>query len=255
MRADKYFAERYGSRTKAKDVLERGLILRGGKPLSPKDEILSDEGITFLENNAFASHGGAKLERGLDYFEENVEGCTFADLGASTGGFTDCLLRRGASRVFCVDVGESQLDSVLKNDNRIVVMDKTNARYLKPGDFSTPLDGVVADLSFISLRHVLGAIYEILPTDGRAFLLFKPQFECEGVGLGKSGILPFRYHAALLDGFYDFACASGLFPQNAINAPIREKKNIEYMLFLKKDGEPIPKWEFLQRATCFCKEK
>lgn len=249
MRADKFFADKFGSRTKAKEALARGLVLRDGKPLAPTDEVTAEYSFVFLEDNGFVSNGGYKLERGLDVFGECVSGRVFADLGASTGGFTDCLLRRGAIKVYCVDVGESQLHAKIASDPRVVVMDRTNARYLKRNDFPEPLDGVVADLSFISLRLILPAVADILSDSGNAYVLFKPQFECDGVGLGKSGILPERYHLPLLDNFYAFCSGLGLAPIRAVNAPLREKKNVEYIIFLKKSADSTPKWEFLQQIS------
>ena len=250
MRADKFFAEKFGSRTKAQSALQRGLVLRGGVPVSPKDEVTGAESFEFLaEKPRFVSEGGYKLERGLDAFGENVRGQIFADLGASTGGFTDCLLQRGADRVYCVDVGKSLLDASLLPSGKVVVMDETNARYLTADDFPEKLDGVVSDLSFISLRLVLPAIEAILPEKGRAIVLFKPQFECGGKGLGKSGICPTRLHGELLAPFYDFALALGLSPQDIVNAPLRPKKNIEYILRLEKNGDALAKDAFLARAS------
>ncbi len=249
MRADKFFAEKFGSRTKAADALRRGLVLCNGKALSPDDDVSDVGTFSFLERSEqFVSNGGYKLARGLDFFGEKVENSIFADLGASTGGFTDCLLRRGAGHVFCVDVGESLLAPEIAGDPRVTVMDNTNARYLTVANFPCPLDGVVSDLSFISLRLVLPAIKELLTESGRSFLLFKPQFECGKKALGKSGICPQRLHDDLLGEFYDFAVSMGFSPQNIVNAPLREKKNIEYILFLKRKGDPIPQYEFLRRA-------
>ncbi len=248
MRADKYFAERFGSRTKAKEALGRGEVLRCGKPLSPSDEVEEGEEFTFLSGEDFVSNGGRKLERALSFFGESVEGKCVADLGASTGGFTDCLLRRGAAHVFCVDVGKSQLSPVLSSDERVTVMDGTNARYLTRESFPLSIDDVVSDLSFISLRLVLPAVREILPSGGRAFVLFKPQFECGGRGLGKSGILPRREHLPLLKEFYAFAASLSLAPRGIVNAPVFPRKNIEYVVFLQKDGIPLPEGEFLAAA-------
>ncbi len=249
MRADKFFSQRFSSRTKAKEALAAGRILRDGKPLSPSDDVKETDAFLFLGGEDFVSNGGKKLERGLSYFQIDMQGKTVADLGASTGGFTDCLLRRGAGRVFCVDVGENQLDPAIAADPRVTVMDKTNARYLDADSFPVPVDDVVSDLSFISLRLVLPAIARILPSGGRAFLLFKPQFECGGVGLPKSGILPRARHAALLGGFYDFACEASLAPQGVVNAPVVEGKNIEYILFLQKDALPCEKYKFMMYAN------
>lgn len=249
MRADKFFAEKFGSRTKAKAALEKGLVLRFGKLVSPTDSVNETDNFIFLSAESYVSGGGKKLARGLDVFGESVEGIVFADLGASTGGFTDCLLKRGAKRVYCIDVGESQLDPSISGDERVVVMDKTNARYLIPEDFPERIGGVVSDLSFISLKLVLPAIEKILPPDGNAFVLFKPQFECGGIGLGKSGILPQKFHKELLRDFYGFCVSQGLTPQNAVNAPLRERKNVEYVIYLKKGAQPIPEWEFIHKTS------
>ncbi len=252
MRADKFFAERFGSRTKAHDALEGGRVLRGGKPLSPKDEVSEGDIFEFIEaEEKYVSRGGYKLARGLCFFSADVTGKVFADLGASTGGFTDCLLQGGAKRVYCVDVGKSQLDGSLLQSGRVVVMDETNARYLSAADFPEPIDGVVADLSFISLRLVLPAVSAILREGGEAFLLFKPQFECEGKGIGKSGILPPARHAPLLRKFYADARSNLLFPQGIVNAPLRPAKNVEYMIRLAKGGEGMSEAEFLLSAATF----
>ncbi len=248
MRADKYLAERFGSRTKAKEMLAAGRILRDGRPLSPHDEVSEGDLFTILEGVDFVSNGGKKLERALEVFSVSVADRVVADLGASTGGFTDCLLRRGAAHVFCVDVGKSQLDPRLASDSRVTVMDSTNARYLTRADFPVPIDDVVSDLSFISLRLVLPAVKDILSAGGRAFVLFKPQFECGGKGLGKSGILPRSYHRALLSDFYDFCTALGLFPQGIAAAPVVPRKNIEYVVFLEPEKPPVPKDAFLNSS-------
>lgn len=248
MRADKFFAERFGSRTKAAIALKQGLVLRGEKVLSPDDEVKEGEHFQFIQPLRFVSQGGYKLERGLSVFGERVEGLVFADLGASTGGFCDCLLQHGAKRVYCVDVGENQLDEKLKTDPRVVVMDNTNARYLDQESFPEQIDGVVSDVSFISLRLILPAVKEFLCKNGNAFVLFKPQFECGGIGLGKSGILPVSKHAALLSSFYDFCLEIGLFPHGIVNAPLREKKNTEYVICLK-NSVGIDKKTFLALST------
>lgn len=251
MRADKFFAEKFGSRSKAKEKLLRGLIYANGRQLSPDSELTGGESFQFLEENDFVSRGGDKLERGLSVFQECVEGGVFADFGASTGGFTDCLLRRGAKKVYCIDVGENQLDQSLQSDERVVVMDKTNVRYLTGEEFQEPLDGIVSDLSFISLRLVLPVVARLLPDGKKAFMLFKPQFECGKGKIGKSGVLPTRCHAQLLDEFYDFALSLGMPVQNIVNAPLREGKNVEYVMCLSKAEPALKKSEFLSRAASF----
>lgn len=249
MRADKFFSKKYGSRTKAAQALERGLILRGDKQLSPADEVRVSDIFTFIETSDFVSNGGKKLEKGLAHFQIDVAGKVFADLGASTGGFTDCLLRRGARRVYCVDVGTSQLDRAIAEHRSVIVVDDTNARYLKKSDFPEKLDGVVSDLSFISLELVLPAVYDILEEDGEAFVLFKPQFECGGKNLTKRGILPLAYHKPLLEHFFEFTRGLNLAPQGIVNAPLREKKNVEYIVYLRKGGMAIGRDLFIKQAA------
>ncbi len=251
MRADKFFAEKFGSRTKAKDRLLRGLIYADGKCLSPDSEITGGESFQYAEETSFVSRGGDKLERGLSVFGESVEGCVFADFGASTGGFTDCLLRRGAKKVYCIDVGENQLDTSLRTDPRVVIMDKTNVRYLTCRDFEESLDGIVSDLSFISLRLVLPVVARLFSGRQRAFMLFKPQFECGKGKVGKSGILPVRLHENLLSEFYDFSRSLGLNIRNVVNAPLRGGKNVEYVLYLSPCDLALDKQEFLRRAADF----
>jgi len=256
MRADKFLAKQYGSRTRAAAAISKGLVLKNGKPIGADSDIDESDALEFLTSDMqFVSNGGYKLERGLSVFGEPLSRCVVADFGASTGGFCDCVLRRGAKRVYCVDVGSGQLAPSLASDSRVVVMDETNARYLSKESFPEQIDVVVSDLSFISLRLILPTIAAILPCDGRAFVLFKPQFECDGVGLGKSGILPRGRHAALLDAFYEFAMTSGFGVRGIVNAPIRDKKNIEYVIFLQKHTDSIPKYEFLRNAATLYEER
>ena len=249
MRADKFFAEKYGSRTKAAQIIARGLIKRNGKVLSPSDDVKENDVFELPEISDFVSGGGNKLERGLSHFSVDVSGKIFVDLGASTGGFTDCLLRRGVKRVYCVDVGTSQLAPEIASKKEVIVMDGTNARYLTKRNFPEKIDGIVSDLSFISLRLILPVIFDVLEVNGEAFVLFKPQFECEGKNLTKHGILPVAHHKKLLATFYDFAISLGLPTVDIVNAPIRERKNVEYIVRLQKGGRPIDCETFLKRAA------
>ena len=238
MRADKYFAERFGSRTKAAEALERGLVLINGKPIKPKTEIKETDSFTFIEaEELFVSNGGYKLDRALKTFDFDCKGKTFVDIGASTGGFTDCLLQYGAQKVYTVDVGESLLHESLQNDARIIQMENTNARYLKKEDFPDEIDGVVTDVSFISLRLIFPAIKEILKADGCAFVLIKPQFECENKHIGKSGIVAPSAHADIVEKVLGYLSENGLYPHGIVNAPIKKGKNIEYVLYCKPTYE------------------
>ena len=234
MRADKYFAEHFGSRTKAAEALDRGLVLINGKPIKPKTEVKETDVITFVETDElFVSNGGYKLDRALKAFAFDCKDKIFADIGASTGGFTDCLLQNGAKRVYTIDVGESLLHESLQGDSRIVQMENTNARYLTKGDFPDEIDGVVTDVSFISLRLIFPVIKEILRENGSALVLIKPQFECENKHIGKSGIVAPSAHGVIVEKVLGYLTENGLYPHGIVNAPIRKGKNIEYVLYCK----------------------
>jgi 23S rRNA (cytidine1920-2'-O)/16S rRNA (cytidine1409-2'-O)-methyltransferase len=235
MRADKYFSEKFGSRTKAAAAIEKGLILVNGKTIKAKTEILENDEILFIQpEEEFVSNGGYKLAKGLQTFSYSCENKIFVDIGASTGGFSDCLLQNGAQKVYAVDVGESLLHDKIKNNPRIVVFDNRNARYLEKEDFADEIDCVVTDVSFISLRLIFPVIAEILETDGIAFVLIKPQFECENQHIGKSGIVTPSAHAKIVEKVLGYMTENGLHAKGIVNAPIRKGKNVEYILFLQK---------------------
>ncbi len=233
MRADKYFAEKFGSRTKAAEAIEKGFVLVNGKPVKSKDEIKETDEIAFIQpKETFVSNGGYKLARALEVFGFDCRDKTFVDIGASTGGFTDCLLRNGAKKVFAVDVGESLLHESLSTDKRVVIMENTNARYLSKANFLEEIDGVVTDVSFISLRHIFPTIKSVLGETGEALVLIKPQFECENQNIGKSGIVRPTAHAKIVEKVLGYAKENGLYPFDITHAPIKKGKNIEYILRL-----------------------
>ena len=234
MRADKYFAERFGSRTKAAEAIEKGLVVINGKLIKPKTEVSDEDTIEFiLPKESFVSNGGYKLDRALKTFDFDCTDKVFVDIGASTGGFTDCLLQNAAKKIYAVDVGESLLHESLVGDERIVPMENTNARYLKKEDFADVIDGVVTDVSFISLRLIFPAIKEVLCENGSAFVLIKPQFECEKKHIGKSGIVSTAAHVDIVKKVLGYLLENKLFPHGIINAPVRKGKNIEYVLYIK----------------------
>ena len=240
MRADKYCAGHYGSRTKAAQAIDRGEVQVNGKTVRPSDEIDDNDTVVFLPSQErYVSNGGYKLSRALRAFREKVDvgGKIFADIGASTGGFTDCLLQFGAKKVYCVDVGESLLDSSLCGDGRIVNMENVNARFLKKEDFPQPLDGVVIDVSFISLELILPVLFDITSPQGVVLALIKPQFECNNKReLSKSGIVTDgKKRRKIVEKIYDACIAAGLYPVDIVNAPLRQKKNVEYVILLGKE--------------------
>ena len=189
-RADKIvFAQGFAeSRHKAQALIMAGLVYAEGKRIEKAGQLLdADLHIELKETLPFVGRGGLKLDEALDVFKLSVNEKIAADMGASTGGFTDCLLQRGARRVYAVDVDTRQLDVKLRQDLRVVQIEK-NARYLQKGDIPDPLDLVSIDLSFISVAKVLPAISEIL-TEGVVVCLIKPQFEVGRRQVGKKGIV------------------------------------------------------------------
>ncbi len=244
MRADKFFAEKFGSRTKAAEALEKGWVLVDGKPLRPKDEVSEGADVLFIEEgNRFVSNGGYKLERAFEKFGLLAEELVFVDIGASTGGFTDCLLQNRAKKVYAVDVGESQLHEKIAKDSRVVVMDGTNARYLEKSDFNEDINGIVTDVSFISLRLIFPVIADLLAEDGFAVTLIKPQFECENKNIGKSGIVHTSAHLSIVEKVVQYATECGLYLYGIANAPIRKGKNVEYVALWKKAAGGLKNYE------------
>lgn len=240
MRIDKQLAEKFGSRTKAAAAADEGLILVNGKPVKNSYEVKDGDQITFLQREeSFVSNGGYKLAKALDEFDLDIKDKIFADVGASNGGFTDCLFKRGAKKVYCIDVGENQLDPALLEKN-IVIYDNFNARNLSRDMFRERLDGVVADVSFISLTYILLPVAGVLDDGAIVLALIKPQFECEGGRVGKRGIVRGAdVHRRVIRKIYDFALGCGLAPVALANAPIKEGKNKEYIVCLVKGGNCV----------------
>jgi 23S rRNA (cytidine1920-2'-O)/16S rRNA (cytidine1409-2'-O)-methyltransferase len=169
------------SRERAKRAILAGQVRINGQPArKPSDSVKPDDELNLDAGEKYVSRGGHKLEHALQHFQLDVNGLVALDLGASTGGFTDCLLQHGAAKVFSVDVGRGQLAWKLRQDKRVVVMEKTNARYLTAAQFPPPFapaDLAVIDCSFISLRKILPAAVPLLKADGKIIALIKPQFE------------------------------------------------------------------------------
>lgn len=240
MRLDKFLSTQFGSRTKAAAAISKNLVRVNGKFVQPSYEYSESDNIEILESEEnYVSAGGYKLSKAIKDFDFSVDGKIFADIGASTGGFTDCLLQHGAEKVYCIDVGESQLDSSLLNKN-VVVIDNFNARNLSSDLFSDKLDGAVIDVSFISLTYILDAVGKILSDGTHVLALIKPQFECEGGKVGKRGIVrSSETRRKILEKVLSFALKCGLVPQKLTNAPIIQGKNLEYVVLLEKSSENL----------------
>lgn len=178
------------SREKAKRLILAGLVRVNGQTRDkPGENIASDSSVELIEKLPYVGRGGLKLQAALIEFRIDVNGSVCLDVGASTGGFTDCLLQRGAARVYAIDVGTGQLDWRLRNDPRVIVREGLNARYLKYDDLGEPVDLAVCDVSFISVTLIVPRIVTVLREGGEMVILVKPQFEAGRGQVGKGGIV------------------------------------------------------------------
>ncbi len=192
MRLDVYLVENgyFQSRSKAQASINAGLVLlNGAKAEKPSLNIEGDEEITVLARDRYVSRAGEKLEKALDEFKIDPQGMVALDIGASTGGFTDCLLQRGAKYVYALDVGKAQLADKLREDERVSVIEGFNARYAKKSDFDKNIDIIVMDVSFISQTLIYEACSDILDCGKFMVTLVKPQFEAGKQNIGKGGIV------------------------------------------------------------------
>ena len=246
MRIDLFLQQKgyYVSRTKATEGIERGEVFVNGNAVTkPSFTVCETDKIEILtKGETFVSNGGYKLEKAFEDFKFSADEMTFADVGASTGGFTDCLLKRGASKVFAIDVGESLLSNDLKNNDRVVVIDNFNARNLTEKTLGEQVDGVVCDVSFISLTYILAQLYSVLKPQGFAVALIKPQFECGKKQLNKNGIVTDKKaRVECVKKIIDFATSVGFYPSKFTTAPIKQDKNREYLIYLSKNAQPCIK--------------
>jgi 23S rRNA (cytidine1920-2'-O)/16S rRNA (cytidine1409-2'-O)-methyltransferase len=232
------------SREKAKRAIMAGQVNVNGHPArKPSDPVKSTDTITLATAEKFVSRGGHKLEHALQHFHISVAGQTAVDLGASTGGFTDCLLQAGASRVYAVDVGHGQLAWKLRQDPRVVVLEKTNARHLTPAQLPPPFAGAdvaVIDCSFISLRKILPAAVALLRPAGRIIALLKPQFEAgkEEVDKGAGVITDPVVHERIIRELADFVTNDpGLRWSGVTESPLLGPAgNKEFLVLLEKNS-------------------
>jgi len=217
------------------------VIVAGETVQKPGKEVPLNAEISIAESLPFVSRGGIKLCAALDAFHLDPTGLTVLDAGASTGGFTDCLLQRGAARVIAIDVGYGQLDWKLRSDPRVYVLERTNVRFLDPLSLPHPPDAAVADLSFISLKLVLPKFRELLPEGGWLVPLVKPQFEVGRFEVGRGGVVrdPEKMRAAV-HGIRTFAEQCGFDVLGETESPIRGPKgNREFLLHLVRKATAI----------------
>ena len=227
-----------GSREKAKAIIMSGIVYVDGQEEDkagttfPEDVQIEVRGHTL----PYVSRGGLKLEKALKCFDVSVEGKVCTDVGSSTGGFTDCMLQNGAVKVFAIDVGRGQLDWKLLQDDRVVCMEKTNIRYVKPEDLGEPIDFSSIDVSFISLTKVLGPIRDYLTEKGQIVALIKPQFEAGREKVGKKGVVREKStHLEVISQIISYALSIGFRVLDLTFSPIKGPEgNIEYLVHLEK---------------------
>ena len=227
------------SREKAKAVIMSGIVyvdnIKEDKAGSTFDEKAQIE----VRGNTlkYVSRGGLKLEKAMDCFGVSLAGKVAMDVGSSTGGFTDCMLQNGAVKVYSVDVGHGQLAWKLRNDERVVCMEKTNIRYVTPDDIEDRIAFASIDVSFISLTKVLPPVKELLTDDGEIVCLIKPQFEAGREKVGKKGVVrDQKVHVEVVEMIVDFARQIGFKTLDLSYSPIKgPEENIEYLLYITKD--------------------
>jgi 23S rRNA (cytidine1920-2'-O)/16S rRNA (cytidine1409-2'-O)-methyltransferase len=245
-RIDKVLVDRglAESRTKAQALVMSGVVLVDEKRIDKPSEKVSSESVVRLKGDSpearYVGRGGLKLEEALRAFGVDPTGMDCLDVGASTGGFTDCLLQHGASRIIAVDVGTNQLAWKLRSDSRVTVLENLNARSLQPADLPFIPDLVVMDVSFISVTKILPTLKELISENGKIIVLIKPQFEVGKGEVGKGGIVrDSSKHQEVVDSVTSFAGSVGLARNGLIDSPILGAEgNKEFLaIFTKAEAD------------------
>ena len=226
------------SREKAKAVIMAGNVYVDNQKEDKAGTMFQDTVNIEVRGAAlkYVSRGGLKLEKAMTHFDVTLEGKVCMDVGSSTGGFTDCMLQNGAVKVYAIDVGHGQLDWKLRNDERVVCMERTNIRYVVPEDLGEAADFSSIDVSFISLTKVLLPVYNLLKEDGEVVCLIKPQFEAGREKVGKKGVVrdP-KVHEEVIEKVTAYAQSIGFAVRHLEFSPIKGPEgNIEYLLHIKK---------------------
>ncbi len=233
----------FSSRERAKSAIMAGIVFVDGQKIDKAGTLVAEEASIYVKEVIcpYVSRGGLKLEKAFQTFSLSLRDTVCMDIGASTGGFTDFMLKQGACRVYCVDVGYGQLDYSLRNNSRVVNMERTNIRHITPEQFSLKMDFISIDVSFISLELVLPVAIPLLREEGCIVCLIKPQFEAGKDQVGKGGIVrdP-QIHERVIRKTIGVARREGCRVEGLTYSPVKGAKgNIEYLLLLKKtEGSP-----------------
>ena len=226
------------SRERARALIIEGVVLLDGvRVMKPSDTIRDGQILSLKENPIpFVSRGGLKLQKAIDTYQISLKDRVCVDIGASTGGFTDCMLQNGAVKVYSIDVGHGQLAWKLRQDERVVCMEKTNIRYVTNEDIPDLIDFSSIDVSFISLTKVLGPVRNLLADNGQVVCLIKPQFEAGREKVGKKGVVRDKnVHIEVIEMVVEFAKSIGFNVLNLDFSPIKGPEgNIEYLLHIEK---------------------
>ena len=235
------------TREKAKALIMAGSVYLNGQKALKGGAAVKDTDIIEVRGavNPYVSRGGLKLHKAVQNFGLSLEGCVCMDIGASTGGFTDCMLSNGAAKVYAIDVGYGQLAWKLRCDERVVNMERTNFRYVTHEQIPEQVDFASVDVSFISLRKILPVMREILRDGGRAVCLIKPQFEAGRENVGKKGVVRDRaVHESVVASITEFAVESGFNVCNVDFSPIKGPEgNIEYLMLVEKSDSAAMLWQ------------
>jgi len=243
-RLDHYLVETglADSRQKAQALILAGQVLVNDRPAEKPGLLIAPDARVRLRGEPlrYVGRGGLKLEAALRGFALDVRDALCLDIGASTGGFTDCLLQHGARQVYALDVGHNQLDWKLRSDSRVVVREGVNARYLTPADFPERFTVIVADVSFISLRLILPALGPLAAPEAALVALVKPQFEVGREQVGKGGIVrDRRLHATAMAGVLTAARQAGFAPERMLASPVLGAEGNQEYLLLARYGQPL----------------
>lgn len=235
------------TREKAKALIMAGSVYLNGQKALKGGAAVKDTDIIEVRGavNPYVSRGGLKLHKAVQNFGLSLEGCVCMDIGASTGGFTDCMLSNGAAKVYAIDVGYGQLAWKLRCDERVVNMERTNFRYVTHEKIPEQVDFASVDVSFISLRKILPVMRELLRDGGRAVCLIKPQFEAGRENVGKKGVVRDRaVHESVVASITEFAVESGFNVCNVDFSPIKGPEgNIEYLMLVEKSDSAAMLWQ------------
>ncbi len=235
------------TREKAKALIMAGSVYLNGQKALKGGAAVKDTDIIEVRGavNPYVSRGGLKLHKAVQNFGLSLEGCVCMDIGASTGGFTDCMLSNGAAKVYAIDVGYGQLAWKLRCDERVVNMERTNFRYVTHEQIPEQVDFASVDVSFISLRKILPVMRELLRDGGRAVCLIKPQFEAGRENVGKKGVVRDRaVHESVVASITEFAVESGFNVCNVDFSPIKGPEgNIEYLMLVENSDSAAMLWQ------------